>query len=197
MGRHESSSYRTRPSVASIAVVVSSLPAPKRQPLLLQALQSVWDQTRQPDDMVIGADYSRIGEVPNMNRLLRATTSEWVAFLHDDDLWLPGHLAVCEQHFDNADVVVSRYELEGRPAHTIERWHDDFEDLRYTNWIGSPSMVVARREVFGEWVGGRGKYRWNDWSQWNHLLDKGARFVDTNTVTCRYRFGDWGNGSWH
>ena len=182
--------------MTTIAVVVSSLPAPKRQPLLLQALQSVWDQTRQPDDMVVGADYSRIGEVANMNRLLRATTSDWVAFLHDDDLWRHDHLEVCEQHFDNADVVVSRFDMEGRPWSTMERWHDDFEDLRYTNWIGSPSMVVVRREIFGEWVGPRGKFRWVDWSQWNLLLDRGARFVDTKQVTTRYRFGAWSSGSW-
>ena len=182
--------------MTSIAVVVSSLPAPKRQPLLLQALQSVWDQTRQPDDMVVGADYSRIGEVDNMNRLLRATTSEWVAFLHDDDLWRPDHLEVCEQHFDNADVVVSRFDLEGRPWNTIERWHDDFEDLRFTNWIGSPSMVVVRREIFGEWLNPRGKFRWIDWSMYNVLLDRGARFVDTKQVTTCYRFGAWSSGSW-
>jgi glycosyltransferase involved in cell wall biosynthesis len=182
--------------VTTIAAIVSSLPAPKRQPLLLQALQSVWDQTRQPDDMVVGADYSMMGEVPNMNRLLRATECDWLAFLHDDDVWHPDHLAVCEKHTDNADVVVSRFDLVGRPPETIEPWHDDFEDLRRTNWIGSPSMVVVRRAMFGEWVGHRGKYRWNDWSQWNWLLDRGARFVDTKTITVKYRFGDWGNGSW-
>ena len=179
----------------SIAVVVSSLPARKRQPLLLQALQSVWDQTRQPDDMVVGADYSRIGEVANMNRLLRATTCDWVAFLHDDDLWAPNHLEVCEQHFDDADVVVSRYDLVGRPWHTIEPWHDNFEDLRWTNWIGSPSMVCVRRDLFGEWAE-PDHHRWVDWTNWNRLLDKGARFADTHTVTVTYRFGNWSNGSW-
>jgi len=181
--------------MTTIAAVVSSLPAPKRQPLLLQALQSVWDQTRPPDDMVIGADYSRIGEVANMNRLLRATTSEWVAFLHDDDTWSPEHLAVCEKYFDDADVVVSRFDLVGRPVSTIEPWHTNFEDLRRTNWIGSPSMVVVRRSVFGEWAE-PDHHRWVDWTNWNRLLDRGARFIDTKTVTVKYRFGDWENGSW-
>lgn len=180
----------------SIAAIVISLPEPKRQPLLLEAIQSVWDQTRPPDDMVIGVDFSRIGEVDNMNRLLWATDCDWLAFLHDDDLWMPEHLAVCEKHMEGADVVVSRFDMVGRPWHTIEGWHDDFEDLRWTNWIGSPSMVVARRETFGEWVGARPGFRWNDWSQWNWLLDKGARFVCTDEVTTIYRFGEWGNGSW-
>lgn len=147
--------------------------------------------------MVVGADYSRIGEVGNMNRLLRATQSDWVAFLHDDDVWHPEHLATAEKYFDDYDVIVSRFDMEGRPWNTMEPWHDDFEDLRFTNWIGSPSMVVVRREIFGEWVGPRDKFGWNDWSQYNLLLDRGARFVDTQQRTVTYRFGAWSNGSWH
>ena len=183
--------------MTTIAAVVSSLPEPKRQPLLLEAIQSVWDQTRPPDDMVVGADFSRMGEVPNMNRLLDATSCEWLAFLHDDDVWLPDHLATCEKYFTNADIIVSRFSLVGRPENTIEPWHDNFDDLRQTNWIGSPSMVVANRLWFGRWIGARPGFRWNDWSQWNHLLDIGAHFADTKTVTVKYRFGDWSNGSWN
>lgn len=182
--------------MTTIAAVVCTLPTPERQPLLFDAIQSVYDQTRPPDDMVIGLDYSRLGEVGNLNRLLRATSCEWIAWLHDDDRWEANHLAVCEQHFDNADVVVSRFDLIGRPWSTIEGWHDDFEDLRFTNWIGSPSMVVVRAEVFGEWIE-PGSYgtRWVDLTNWRRLLDQGARFVDTKQVTTQYRFLG-GNGSW-
>lgn len=186
----------TAAHLASIAVCLVTLPTPERQPLLHEAIDSVYAQTRQPDDVVIGLDYSRLGEVANMNRVIHATTAEWLAFLHDDDIWAPDHLETCEQYFDTADVVVSRFYMEGRPWNTMEPWHDDFQDLRYTNWIGSPSMVVVRREIFGEWVGVRPGFRWNDWSQWNLLLDRGARFVDTKQRTVTYRFGAWSNGSW-
>lgn len=182
--------------MTTIAACVISLPTPERQPLLLEAIQSVWNQTRPPDDMVIGVDFSRMGEVWNANRVLRATNAEWIAFLDDDDLWLPEHLATCEKYFDNADVVVSRFDLEGRPWNTIEPWHENFEDLRYTNWIGSPSMVVVRRAIFGEWAHPTPQHRWIDWCNYNLLLDRGARFVDTKQVTTRYRFGAWQNGSW-
>ena len=182
--------------MASIAACLIGLPTPERRALQIEALWSAWGQTREPDDLVIGSDHSARGEVWNANRVLRATDCEWLAFLDDDDLWLPGHLEVCERFFDNADVVVSRYDLVGRPWHTIEGWHTDFQDLRRTNWIGSPSMVVARREVFGEWVEASGKYRWIDWCNYNRLLDQGARFVDTGHVTTVYRFGKWSNGSW-
>lgn len=177
--------------MASIAAVVVSLP--DRHHLLTEALASIHGQTRAPDDTVIGVDPYRLGEVGNMNRLIAATDCDWLAFLHDDDLWAPDHLATAEKHLD-ADVIVARFTLEGRPANTIEPWHDNFSDLRRTNWF-PPSCVVARREVFGEWVE-PDRHRWVDWTMWNVLLDRGARFVDTHETTVAYRFGDWKNGSW-
>lgn len=176
----------------SIAVLVVSLP--ERIELLKEALDSVHAQTLQPDDVVVGIDPRRLGEVGNMNRLIDATDSEWLAFLHDDDLWLPQHLETAMHHQD-ADVVVSRFDLVNRPWSTIEPWHEDFADLRFTNWIGSPSMVVARRETFGHWCEPYGPFRWVDWANYNRLLDSGARFADTQTVTTQYRFMG-GNGSW-
>lgn len=184
--------------MTTIAACLIGLPRPKRQRLQLEALQSVWMQNRPPDDLVLGSDFSERGQVWNANRVLKATDAEWVAFLDDDDLWLPEHLAVCEKFIDSyeVDVVVSRYKMVGRPEHTIEPWHPNFEDLRWTNWVGSPSMVVARREVFEQWCEPYGRFRWIDWANYNRLLEKGARFVDTQQVTTVYRFGDWGNGSW-
>lgn len=180
--------------MATIAALVVSLK--ERRHLLYEALDSVYAQSRPPDDIVVGIDDRHLGEVANMNRLIDATDSEWLAFLHDDDLWWPEHLAVAEKHFENADVVVSRFELIGRPWGSIEPWHTNFEDLRFTNWIGSPSMVVVRRETFGRWCDPYAPFRWVDWANLNRLLEAGARFVDTCEVTCDYRFGPWSNGSW-
>jgi hypothetical protein len=179
--------------MTSIAAIVVSLP--ERHDLLVEALGSVHRQTRAPDDTVIGIDPRRYGEVANMNRLLRATTCEFYAFLHDDDLWEPEHLAVAEKYMDNADVIVGRYNLVNRPWSTIEPWHDNFDDLRFTNWIGSPSMVVVRASVFGEWAQ-PDHHHWVDWTNWVRLLESGARFADTRTVTVQYRFMG-GNGSWN
>lgn len=183
--------------MTTVAVCVVTLPTPSRQPLLFEAIESVYAQTRQPDDMVIGLDYSRIGEVRNNNRLLRATDCEFVAFLHDDDLFMPEHLAVAEKYFDDYDVIVSRVVLQGRPQNTIEPQHDDFAHLRFTNWF-PPSAVVVRKSVFKEWSDPQypAPYDWVDWSNWRRLLAVGARFVHTNEATFRYRFGPWDNGSW-
>lgn len=178
-----------------IAAVVVSLP--DRHKLLCEALASVRSQTLAPDDVVVGIDPYRYGEVGNMNRLIDATDCEWLAFLHDDDLWLADHLAVAEKHFDTADVIVSRVTTVGRPQSTLERQHDDFNDLRRTNWF-PPSAVVVRKSVFGHWTepGSPPPNDWVDWSNWRRLLEAGARFVHTNEPTMLYRFGSWKNGSW-
>lgn len=181
--------------MTTIAAVVVSLP--ERYLLLMDALGSVRRQTRPADDVVVGIDSRRYGEVGNMNRLVAATDCDWVAFLHDDDTWNPDHLAVCESFFDGADVVVSRFDLVGRPWDTIEPWHDNFDDLRVTNWIGSPSMVCVRRCAFPGFQDATQRHRWIDWQTWNSCLDVGCRFVDTQQVTTQYRFhAEFPNGSW-
>lgn len=175
----------------SIAVCLVSLS--ERHSLLADAVESVYTQTRQPDDLVIGVDYSMRGEVWNNNRLIDATDCEWLAFLHDDDVWLPHHLSTAVGFMAQADVIVSRFELVGRP--TIEPQHDNFDDLRVTNWF-PPSSVVVRRSVFEHWTEPEKPppYDWVDWSNWRRLLDQGARYVHTNEVTMQYRFGDWNKG---
>ncbi len=182
--------------IDSITAVVVSLP--DRAHLLTEALASVHAQTLPATDIIVGIDPYRLGEVANMNRLLRAVDTEWVAFLHDDDVWHPDHLAVCAQEFATADVVVSRYDLIGRPWNTIEPWHDNIRDLLdpSVQWIGSPSMVCARRSVWGDWCDVTPPYRWVDHSNYARLVRAGARFADTRKVTVDYRFGPWANGSW-
>lgn len=179
----------------TVAAVLIALPQPARKPLLLEAIRSVYAQTREPDDLVIGVDYGRLGEVANMNRLIRSTSCEWLAFLHDDDLWHPDHLETAVRYMDSHDVIVADKNMVGRPDSTIEAQHSDFGDLRSTNWF-PPSAVVVRADVFGEWCEPSPRFRWVDWANWNRLLDRGARMVHTNEKTFSYRFGGWSNGSW-
>lgn len=181
--------------MASIAVCVVSLA--ERHELLAEAVASVYSQTRRPDDVVVGIDYSRRGEVWNSNRVLNATDCEWLAFLHDDDLYEPDHLAEAEKHFDSADVIVSDFTTPGRdtPQHFPKT--DDWSQILTTNWF-PPSAVVVRRSVFGEWhePAQPPPRDWVDWANWRRLYSTGARFVHTNRSTMQYRFGDWSNGSW-
>jgi glycosyltransferase involved in cell wall biosynthesis len=183
----------TRPRDRIAAVVVS---LPERVELLHQALDSIAAQTRPPDDLVVGVDWARRGEVWNQNRLLAATDAEWVAFLHDDDLWYPEHLASAEKHFETADVIVSDFDSTGRTWDIPKHW-DRWDLLLRTNWF-PPSAVVARRTVVDRWhePDQPPPYDWVDWANWRRLYTIGARFAYTGAVTMDYRFGVWGNGSW-
>jgi glycosyltransferase involved in cell wall biosynthesis len=174
--------------------VVVSLP--ERVDLLGEAISSVWGQTRRPDDLVIGVDYSRRGEVWNQNRILAATDTDFVAFLHDDDLWEPDHLATAERYFADADVIVSDFTSPGRAWDIPKHW-DRWDLLLHTNWF-PPSVVVARRTIFDCWSepAQPPPRDWVDWANWRRLYTLGARFVYTGNTTAQYRFGAWGNGSW-
>lgn len=174
----------------------------ERPTLLAEAIASIHRQTRPPDDVVIGIDPRRLGEVENMNRLMQATNCDWVAFLHDDDLWYSDHLDRVERcieanacEFPLVDIWVARFRSVGRPQETFPAYPNDFNHLRVDNWF-PPSVVIANRERFGLWCPPTQHYGWVDWANWNRLLDEGARFGYTGAVTVDYRFGDWGNGSW-
>lgn len=177
-------------------ITVCLVSLPERHALLTEALGSVRAQTAQPAATLVGIDPRQVGEAANMNRLVHAASTEWVAFLHDDDLWTPRHLAAALEH-TAADVIVSNVALSGRPANTIEPHHCDYDDLRRTNWF-PPSAVVARRDLVLD-VGGFTEEppgSWVDWAMWKRLLDAGAQFTCTHEDTLIYRFGSWSNGSW-
>lgn len=105
------SSPSARGTFADVTVVTASLPA--RAELLKLAVRSVEHQTRQPVAHIIAQHRfevwvnfrERIARTMNMAR--RAVTTEWVAFLDDDNQWLPDHVRLAEQHFHRADVVYS------------------------------------------------------------------------------------------
>lgn len=180
----------------TLAVLVVSLP--DRHDLLKEALDSVAAQTVAPDDVLVGVDPWRLGEAANMNRLAAATDADWLALLHDDDVWEKNHLEELLAHSTEADVVVASFDTPGRPPYTIEPHHCDYRDLRRTNWF-PPSAVMLRAETF--WAaGGFHKARppadWVDWNLWRRLVDRDARFVCSHEVTMHYRFGEWSNGSW-
>lgn len=171
---------------------------PERHTLLAEAMASVREQTVQPEAVLIGIDPRICGEAENCNRLIRAASTEWVAFLHDDDLWRPNHLEQLLAHSADADVVCASFDLDGRPESSIEPHHCDYDDLTRTNWMW-PGCVMARRDALLDWGGfiQAPHGQWVDWTSFKSWLAQGARFACSHERTAIYRFGHgFGNGSW-
>lgn len=169
---------------ADVAVITPSLPS--RAPLLAEAVQSVAAQTFEPLAHLIALDYKRVGAPFVRNALARVVDADWLAFLDDDDLFLPHHLETLMAASTGADVVYSWSEVQGRDGWSCNE-HFDAAALRRANTI--PVTAMIRRSTFLK-VGGfpLDMSGIEDWGLWLRALGAGARFVCVPEVTWIYRF---------
>lgn len=93
-------------------VTVAIPTIPPRNGLLLRALASVSAQTVLPDAVAIAVDYNHDGVWVTRKRAIEMAQTRYVAFLDDDDEFLPHHierlLNCMEEH--QADLVYSCFE---------------------------------------------------------------------------------------
>jgi len=80
-----------------ITVCIASHPA-RTKTWLMPALQSVLNQTRQPDAILVVNDIGAQGAGWTRRTLLEAVQTEWIAWLDSDDEWYPEHLEKCLNH---------------------------------------------------------------------------------------------------
>lgn len=164
-----------------ITVIIPSIPPRSR--LLARALKSVLDQTRTNIEVSVIIDAHREGPAAIRNRAIERARTPWVAFLDDDDEFLPDHLEKlydCAKETD-ADVVYPWFEL---PVgwDPLGKFGVPFDPdaLDKANYI--PVTVLARTEKLKD-VGGfvnRGTIdttTCEDWGLWLRLRDAGAKFV--------------------
>lgn len=74
----------------TVTAVIPSIP-PRRKSLA-RAIDSVLKQSHSVDAISVASDTKREGAWVTRHRALMAARTEWVAFLDDDDLWLPRHV---------------------------------------------------------------------------------------------------------
>lgn len=151
---------------------------PPRTQLLKRALDSVWAQRRPFSDVIIATDLGHEGAGPTRTRGMRAVTTEWTAFLDDDDELHPDHLDVLIHGAidSGADLVYPWFEVAGGtdpfPMHEGKVF-----DPADPNMF--PVTVLARTEVLqasdgfplSDGVTG------DDWPLWLQLADMGAKIV--------------------
>jgi hypothetical protein len=197
-------------TLPSVTVCIPTIP-PRAQ-LLGRAVQSVIDQTHEPDHVIIELDDANAGAAPTRNRAWRQATTDYVAFLDDDDEFMPDHLAVSLAFAAalDADLVYAWFELAGWPEATPERpdplatkCHGQLvhplgvpfgpeQEAHYRKHAFIPITTVVRRSML-EQSGGYptpGTADWplpdcEDWGGHLALLNIGARFVHAPKRTWR------------
>ena len=113
--RYHGPSVHVPPRSRIVPTTLIVIPTYNRLRFLTEALASVFGQSRRPDEIIVVDDGSNDGTAEAMARLtdqgvryvrqqnagpsaarnrgMREATSEWIAFLDSDDLWLPHRLA--------------------------------------------------------------------------------------------------------
>jgi len=173
-----------------ISVVIPSIPT--RGHLLDRALASVRAQTLLPEDVIVTFDDDRQGAAATRQRGLERVVTPWVAFLDDDDEFLPGHLAALHAAASDggADVLYPWFEVVGGTdplrlnGRTPLGQPFDGAALAEHNYI--PITVLARAEAVRTAGGFSGLDTQEDHGLWLRLLAAGARFQHVPAVTWRW-----------
>lgn len=179
--------------IPGLTVVVTTIPP--RRDLLARCLTSVAAQSRSPEFVIVRCDVEGIGAAQNRNLATDLVQTEWVAYVDDDDEFLPHHLEslVAHQADSGADVVYPWFEAVDFPGgDPLGRFGFAFDPalLRQQNYI--PVPVLARVELLRA-VGGFKPPPWaspdnpcEDWGCWLACLDAGATFSHLPKVTWRW-----------
>lgn len=178
-----------------------------RKTQLARALTSVMNQTFPVDQIVVNVDYERLGASGNRNKAWKAATSDWIAFLDDDDELDSNHIQVLVDHAakTGADIVFPwhRIVVDGTkdgPDILGSRGIPDEDivpELSKRNFI--PINVLVRRAAL-EAVGGFPEplsESWphadcEDWGCWLRLADAGFKFSHTPEITWTWHHWGWG-----
>jgi hypothetical protein len=159
-----------------VSILTPSIPS--RGSFLLECRKSVEAQTVEWWEHLVEVDEDAEGCSVVMNRLAAKAQAEWLLPLADDDLLLPGAVAMLLSNASDADVVYSPPLVTGNE----DRW-----------WFFQappviPSCALVRASLWRE-LGGYDESlrREEDRAMWVRALAGGARFVRVDEPTWVYR----------
>lgn len=180
-----------------MTVVIPHIPV--RVDRLARALRSVFAQTRSPDVVTVVTDKEHHGAAHTRNRAIDSITTEWVAWLDDDDELQPDHLKAClaAARVHKADIVYPGCDVvrDGRVIPRQEEWGRfgkpfDADLLRQKSYIPVTSLMrtdtLRKTRGFEPAPGSQ----YDDWGLYLQLLDVGAVFYHLPRVTWTWNHGE-------
>jgi len=121
-----------------------------RHVYLHRALNSIHQQTHAPKSIAIAYDVGHDGAAVTRQRSLDMVTTDWVAFLDDDDEFRPWHLEHLLEHAraTDADYVYSWFDVAGGgdpfpPSHFLNEFNPD-------DPVQTTITVLVKRELAQE-----------------------------------------------
>jgi len=163
----------------------------KRPGLLAECEASVAAQTRRCVHL-IGVDEGD-GPAPTRNALVAMATTEFIAFLDDDDLMDPDHLEKLHNAIGDADMAYSWCRGIGTDVPpNLGMWQRGWDPLKILNAVWIPVTVLMRRESFWRYGGfpvSTTVFDMEDWALWRELGKHLAKVVCLPEQTWSYRFG--------
>ncbi len=167
--------------------------------MLARAFRSVLAQKIMPALITVAMDTDHRGAAATRNRAIAGVTTEWVAWLDDDDEWYPDHIRAClaAARIHSADVVYPGCDVErdGQLLPVEEEWGRygepfDADLLRQKSYIPVTSLV--RTEILHKTRGFEAPpgSEYDDWGMYLQLLDAGAVFYHLPRVTWKWHHGE-------
>jgi glycosyltransferase involved in cell wall biosynthesis len=179
-------------TAADVTVIIPHIPTDERSDMLARALTSIKNQTVEPAEILLQYDDDREGAAALRNKMLPQVKTKWIAFLDDDDEWLPIHLATLLNYARNDayDVLYPGcrvYNAQGLEIPRRMEWGRflqpfDASLLRLTSYIPVTSLVRTELAQLSEFKPPPGSV-YDDWGFYLKLLDLGARFKHVPHIT--------------
>lgn len=192
--------------MATVAIVTPTIPP--RKHLLAKAMESVENQTRQPDLVVVESDPFKTGAARTRNRAMVRVDTDYIAPLDDDDTLLENHLEVlmgAAEANPEMDVIYPIPLIEGMRDPTAVvvdgkwrlpwglEWTEDHR--QHMIWRGNfiPHTCLIKVKTFLR-VGGYPEpgdsddklSPCDDWKMLRRIALKGGKFLHVPEVTWRW-----------
>lgn len=177
--------------MSDITVVIPTIP-PRKKFLLERAVPSVLSQTLQPEAVVVSIDNDRSGAWVNRNKGTASVATKWVAFLDDDDEFLPHHLEYLRTLADeqSADVVWGWFEVVGGsdpfPAHRGRQWDINAPHIFPITALVNADLIKESGAAFQSDANETGNWLIQDFPFWKALHDAGGKFYGSDRITWKW-----------